>query len=208
MNNESTRVLLALFVFGSILLGLACSPSPTNQNTNSDVQPRTDISKLCPAGADFPTKKKNIEDEIKKEIVKKGLLNSQNNERFKYEIVEFGIDPNKKLELRLSGLLRDLREKGAPTVEDFLDIIDEYMDRGCIQRVTFTKSASRLGELTSEGFDWQSCEFPKVYCTDGVCRDNCDERGNTNSSNNMSNSNNSNSNNSNSNTNTNSARKN
>ena len=137
---------------------------------------------------------------INDEIDDMSLLNSQNNERFKYEIVEFGVAPNIGLELRISGLLRGSREKGAPTVEDFLDIIDEYMDKGCIQRVTFIKQAYRPGELTSEGFDWQACEHPKVYCTNGLCQDSCmGMMGNMNSSGNASNANSSNANNSNSN---------
>ncbi len=169
MKYESIRHLVALIVFGCVMLGFACVTSNTNENTTVS---GLDMSSVCPTGANLTVKKNNVNAAINSALGKKDyeLVNKQRGEKFFYTVTEFGEGENKGLELQLSGILRDQRDKGQPTIEDVLDIVDNLMDKGCIQRVTFKKAGNGPHLLTSDGFEWQACEHPKVYCANGVCQ--------------------------------------
>ena len=207
MKNERSRNILTLIVFGCMVMSLACGTDSRTDNrsvvSNADSAdaPDGDRSSICPANASFQDKKTNITTYIENELTKLDKLKQQKGAGFDYEIIP--VTPQQLLEIKVTGFVRGAG-KQETTFEDFLDIIDGLMKKGCIDRVTFHQGISIQNELPRDGFEWQACEPPNVYCANGVCQQNCSNL-DTNSANTGANTNSSNSNsNSNSNANSNS----
>lgn len=167
MNNDPTRVLFALFVFGSMLMSLACGTKAPE--TNQADANKAGRAHPCPDTATVEQKKINLTTRIREEIDDNNKLKKQSDDGlFAFEVFTFSTKP--LIGIKVQGSFRG-KGKGdnETTLENFLDIIDDFLREGCIQKVTVVPPAEEPGLLRSEGFEWALCEHPNVYCPDGQC---------------------------------------
>ncbi len=168
--NELIRMSLAMVVFSTIVLSLACGSGSQNANVTEDGfgKPPNPCS-----SSDVTTKMRDLDQRIRNDVkYQKGtkLQKQIMDGTFTFTLVPFS--SRNLIELKLNGRFLGKGKGDTQTaMEDFFDIIDDFLKEGCIQKVTINEKTAGTGTATS-GFEWQLCEHPDVYC-DGVCQPSC-----------------------------------
>ncbi|MCC7306091.1 MAG: hypothetical protein IT173_00880 [Acidobacteria bacterium] len=168
--NELIRMSLAMVVFGAIVLSLACGNNTQNSNTAANgTEAVSDPCGAPNADAKIAALKQRIARDIQSDGYTK-LEQQLNDKKFGFDLVKFS--SRDLIELRLYGrVLGKGKGDKETTMENFFDVIDDYLREGCIQKVTISEKPAGA-EAVPGGFEWQLCEYPDVYC-DGVCKPSC-----------------------------------
>ena len=147
MKNEMIRALLAMTVFGTILLGLACGNA--NQNTTNSANNK--VSTVPTGTQSLNCTKDDVNTSIQKAIDSKPDLKSQ------YQAKAFNVEadeyPAGKIRVSLSG-----RVIGPGNYQVIMASFAQFVAQGCVQTVKFDTAASASA---ISPFQWSSsCESP------------------------------------------------
>ena len=184
MKTKQSRLTIAMIVFGSVFLSLACNSGPQNsQNQNEDNANTTGVF-------DGPCKEGTVDRRIEKLRDKlKNILEHDDELKEQYIAGDFKVDyvnvDDKYIEVYVHG-----RMSGNDSLKRFTDILNDFMKAKCVARVLFvppptptvtptstptstpaeqTGEADRRDLRTKPGFEWGTCEYPQVPCANGEC---------------------------------------
>ncbi|HEY2847601.1 MAG TPA: hypothetical protein VGI80_07265 [Pyrinomonadaceae bacterium] len=99
----------------------------------------------------------------------------------KYDVEIAGADPNGYLILYLAGGVEANKGKSNKPFEDLAKYTDEFVAKGCIQKVLFLPPGTTLPPAPTasgdvQGFGWTSCDYPNVACAGGECLPSCNKK--------------------------------
>ena len=180
MKNEMIRALLAMTVFGTILLGLACGVSQNgnqsqnqNSNQNSGATPENDLGACKNTGSGKPG---DIDKEIKNGMgqrLRDELIDSANPTKgsFKYSTI-VRTYPGKPdfLDMYVEGTIL-----GKDEFHEFAGLVRKAIkkDGSCVRNVYFGPVGSPIPALPAAlsivNPGWSYCEPPNRPCSDGSC---------------------------------------
>jgi hypothetical protein len=206
MKMKSTEVAVALtMVLCVALFMLSCNTAPQNPNTNqyqNQNQNQNQNQSLIgaqPAGLlekDASCDEVNIDNRLRKaqERIDQDLANDNQLKDGRVKVQVKKVASTMYLEALVEG-----QALGEDELQDLSRILRKFMQKKCVLRVSFvptgtipivtpsgTPTTSTTSSIPGIPFAWSACEYPKVPCPDGECKDSCDTEspgnGNTNSS--------------------------
>ena len=98
-----------------------------------------------------------------------------------YDVEIAGTDPNKYLVLYFAGTVEANKGKSNKPFEDLAKYADEFVAKGCVQRVLFLPPGTVLPPAPvaaddMQGFGWTACDYPNVACAGGECLPSCNKK--------------------------------
>lgn len=176
MKNESVRGTIALTVFGTFLLSLACgTPAGNTNQPNGNVGLGGDTCTQPTA----PQKAAEVEAKVRAKLLADPIL-------AKHYVSPGGTDDPPPLKLFVRPGQYNFVEvefqgdvSGSKKLEAVIDILDDFMHKGCVQKVAL-RSIPVAGEPIRDGqyaFIWNYCPHPTRPCDTGECHEVCPDSG-------------------------------
>ena len=166
IKNESLRITVALFTLGTVLLSIACGTGTQNVNQNKAAVTGEEPKDPC-GGSTAADRVNSLQTRLHNEFSKKEKLKDQYKRTFDFSLGTFSTKD--LIEIKIKG--RVSGKGGETSLEYILDILDDFLEEGCIQRVWIDSTPIGPGVDRMEGFEWSLCEHPYVYCANGSCKD-------------------------------------
>ena len=189
MNSLFIKIGVGTIALTALFLTLTCGTGPEtgnqsrSQNPSQNADLNTMIAELR-ARCQDPAANANTKAEVVNSSIRahlalpnyEPLKNLVSDGTLSYDFFPSGA--NNQIEIVISGKFRGTLVAGNSPVEEttmeaFLDILDNFTKKGCINKVRFLRVAPTPGPspaaLTNDGFEWVGCDAGTVYCSNGQC---------------------------------------
>ena len=171
MKDESIRPVLAIAVFGALLLSLACGTAQNTSQNQGNSKTAAALNSVCDE-PNIGLKVTKIQDSIIKQIMDDPELKAQ------YQAGRFGISVAKGADGDFAEVFIKGEVNGRNEFEDLVGIIDDYMTKGCVFQV-YTVRSGPSSIRDPNDFEWSICDYPMVACPTGECKADCGTATNT-----------------------------